>query len=328
MSFAENRYESMQYKRCGASGVELPALSLGCWNNFDGRAERGVMAGLLGKAFDLGITHFDLANNYGPPPGSSELNVGRLLAKEFKGYRDELIISTKAGYEMWDGPYGDFGSKKYLVASLDQSLQRMGLDYFDIFYHHRVDPETPLEETMGALDLIVIQGKALYAGVSNYSGAFTTEAHATLKGTGTKLLINQVPYSMLRRGIEDDLLPLVGELGIGVMAFVPLHQGILTNKYLDGIPADSRAARPEGTLQAAAVKPEVINKVRQLNQIAKQRGQSMAQMALMWVLRDERVTSALIGASRPEQIEENVAALQQADFSAEDLAKIERILAG
>ena len=328
MGFAEDRYESMQYNRCGASGVKLPAISLGCWNNFDGRAERGVMAGLLGKAFDLGITHFDLANNYGPPPGSAELNVGRLLAKEFKGYRDELIISTKAGYAMWDGPYGDFGSKKYLVASLDQSLQRMGLDYVDIFYHHRVDPETPLEETMGALDLIVKQGKALYAGVSNYSGAFMTEAQATLKAMGTKLLINQVPYSMLRRGIEEDVLPPVGELGVGVMAFVPLFQGILTNKYLDGIPADSRAARPEGTLQEGAVKPEVVDKVRQLNEIAKERGQSMAQMALMWVLRDERVTSALIGASRPEQIEENVAALQQAEFSAEGLAKIEEILAG
>ncbi len=328
MSFAENRYESMQYNRCGASGVKLPAISLGCWNNFDGRAERGAMAGLLGKAFDLGITHFDLANNYGPPPGSAELNVGRLLAKEFKGYRDELIISTKAGYAMWDGPYGDFGSKKYLVASLDQSLQRMGLDYVDIFYHHRVDPETPIEETMGALDLLVKQGKALYAGVSNYSGALTTQAHTTLKGMGTSLLINQVAYSMLRRGIEEDLLPPAGELGVGVIAFVPLFQGILTNKYLDGIPADSRAARPEGTLQEGAVKPEVVDKVRQLNEIAKERGQSMAQMALMWVLRDERVTSALIGASRPEQIEENVAALQQAEFSAEELTKIEGILAG
>ena len=230
MSFAENRYESMQYNRCGASGVKLPAISLGCWNNFDGRAERGAMAGLLGKAFDLGITHFDLANNYGPPPGSAELNVGRLLAKEFKGYRDELIISTKAGYAMWDGPYGDFGSKKYLVASLDQSLQRMGLDYVDIFYHHRVDPETPIEETMGALDLLVKQGKALYAGVSNYSGALTTQAHTTLKGMGTSLLINQVAYSMLRRGIEEDLLPPAGELGVGVIAFVPLFQGIYLNK--------------------------------------------------------------------------------------------------
>ena len=328
MSFADDRYDSMKYNRCGASGIKLPAISLGCWNNFDGRAERAAMAGLLGKAFDLGITHFDLANNYGPPAGAAELNVGRLLGKEFKSHRDELIISTKAGYGMWDGPYGDFGSKKYLVASLDQSLQRMGLDYVDIFYHHRPDPETPLEETMGALDLIVKQGKALYAGVSNYGGALTAEGHGVLKGMGTRLLINQVAYSMLRRGIEEDLLPTAGELGVGVIAFVPLFQGILTNKYLDGIPADSRAARPEGTLQEGAVKPEVVDKVRQLNEIAKERGQSMAQMALMWVLRDERVTSALIGASRPEQIEENVAALQQAEFAAEELEKIEGILAG
>ena len=328
MGFAEDRYESMRYNRCGLSGVKLPAISLGCWNNFDGRAERGAMAGLLGKAFDLGIVHFDLANNYGPPPGSAELNVGRLLAKEFKGYRDELIISTKAGFGMWDGPYGDFGSKKSLVASIDQSLQRMGLDYVDIFYHHRPDPETPLEETMGALDLIVKQGKALYAGVSNYGGALTAEAHGMLKGLGTDLLINQAAYSMLRRGVEKDLLPTAGELGVGVIAFVPLFQGILTNKYLDGIPDDSRAARPEGTLQQAAVKTEVVDKVRQLNEIAKERRQSMAQMALMWVLRDERVTSALIGASREEQIEENVATLQQAQFDAEELAKIEGILAG
>lgn len=286
------------------------------------------MAGLLAKAFDLGITHFDLANNYGPPPGSAELNVGRLLAKEFKAHRDELIISTKAGYGMWPGPYGDFGSKKYLVASLDQSLMRLGLDYVDIFYHHRPDPETPLAETMGALDQLVKQGKALYAGVSNYSGALTTEAHGMLEGMGTRLLINQVAYSMLRRGVEEDLVPAAGELGVGVIAFVPLNQGILTNKYLEGIPADSRAARPEGTLQKGAVKPEIVDKVRQLNEIAKERGQSMAQMALMWVLRDGRVTSALIGASRVEQIEENVAALAQADFSVEELAKIEGILAG
>jgi len=328
MSFAADRYGRMVYNRCGASGIKLPALSLGCWNNFDRRAERSVMAGLLGQAFDLGITHFDLANNYGPEPGAAESNVGKLLAKEFKGYRDELIISTKAGYDMWEGPYGDFGSKKYLVASLDQSLKRMGLDYVDIFYHHRPDPETPLEETMGALDLIVKQGKALYAGVSNYGGELTRQAHGTLGKMGTRLLINQVPYSMLRRGIEEDLLPVVGELEVGVLAFVPLNQGILTNKYLEGIPKDSRAARPEGTLQEGVVQSEVIGKVRQLNEMAQARGQSMAQMALSWVLRDQRVTSALIGASRPEQIAENVAALEGPGFAAEELAQIAEILGG
>jgi len=286
------------------------------------------MAGLLGQAFDLGITHFDLANNYGPEPGAAESNVGKLLAKEFKGYRDELIVSTKAGYDMWEGPYGDFGSKKYLVASLDQSLKRMGLDYVDIFYHHRPDPETPLEETMGALDLIVKQGKALYAGVSNYGGESTRQAHGMLGKMGTRLLINQVPYSMLRRGIEEDLLPVVGELEVGVLAFVPLNQGILTNKYLEGIPKDSRAARPEGTLQEGVVQSEVIGKVRQLNEMAQARGQSMAQMALSWVLRDQRVTSALIGASRPEQIAENVAALEGPGFAAEELAQIAEILGG
>lgn len=328
MAFVDSRYDSMRYSRCGKSGLKLPAISLGCWNNFGGRAERGDMAGLLGRAFDLGITHFDLANNYGPPSGSAETNVGKLLGKEFKGYRDELIISTKAGYGMWGGPYGDFGSKKHLVASLDQSLVRMGLDYVDVFYHHRPDPETPLAETMGALDQIVRQGKALYAGVSNYGGMLTAEAHGVLRELGTPLLINQVAYSMLRRGIEEDLLPQAGELGVGVIAFVPLSQGMLTDKYLEGIPADSRAARPEGTLGEDAVKSDVVDKVRQLNEIAQERGQSMAQMALMWVLRDERVTSALIGASRVEQIEENVAALEQAEFAPEELERIEGILAG
>jgi len=328
MSFAADRYDGMIYNRCGVSGIRLPAISLGCWNNFGGRAEPREMVKLLSRAFDLGITHFDLANNYGPPPGTAELNLGKILAKEFKGYRDELIISTKAGYDMWEGPYGDFGSKKYLVASLDQSLQRMGLDYVDIFYHHRPDTETPLEETMGALDLIVKQGKALYAGVSNYGGDLTAEAHSILNSMGTRLLLNQVPYSMLRRGIEDDLLPVVGGLGVGMIAFVPLFQGILTNKYLKGIPADSRAARVEGTLEEKAVKPELVDKVRLLNEIAQARGQSMAQMALMWVLRDERVTSALIGASRVEQIEENVAALDQQGFSPDELDQIEEILTG
>ncbi len=326
MFFAEDRYQKMQYKRCGASGLKLPALSLGCWNNFDASAQSANMHALLTRAFDLGITHFDLANNYGPPPGAAEEHVGHILATSFKGYRDELIVSTKAGYEMWDGPYGDFGSKKYLLASLDQSLQRMGLDYVDIFYHHRPDPDTPLEETLGALDLIVRQGKALYVGVSNYGGELTRTAHDMLAAMGSKLLINQVPYSMLRRGIEMDLLPHAGDLGIGIMAFVPLAQGILTDKYLSGIPADSRAARPEGTLQEQMVETVVIEKVRQLNEMAQQRGQSMAQMALAWVLRDERVTSALIGASRVEQLEDNVAALEQRLFSADELEHIETIL--
>ena len=326
MFFAEDRYQKMQYKRCGASGLKLPALSLGCWNNFDASAQSANMHALLTRAFDLGITHFDLANNYGPPPGAAEEHVGHILATSFKGYRDELIVSTKAGYEMWDGPYGDFGSKKYLLASLDQSLQRMGLDYVDIFYHHRPDPDTPLEETLGALDLIVRQGKALYVGVSNYGGELTRTAHDMLAAMGSTLLINQVPYSMLRRGIEMDLLPHAGDLGIGIMAFVPLAQGILTDKYLSGIPADSRAARPEGTLQEKMVETVVIEKVRQLNEMAQQRGQSMAQMALAWVLRDERVTSALIGASRVEQLEDNVAALEQRLFSADELEHIETIL--
>lgn len=327
MTFSETRYDSMQYNRCGASGLKLPAISLGCWNNFDGGADRQNMAGLLARAFDLGITHFDLANNYGPPAGAAELNVGKILSKEFSEHRDELVISTKAGHHMWDGPYGDFGSRKSLVSSLDQSLQRMGLDYVDIYYHHRPDPETPLEETMGALDMIVRQGKALYVGVSNYGGDLTARASEILQSLGTPLLINQVPYSMLRRGIEADLLSQAGDLGVGLMAFVPLSQGILSDKYLQGIPEDSRAARAEGTLQPKAVAPEVIDKVRQLNGIAQARGQSMAQMALMWVLRNESVTSALIGASRPAQIEENVAALEQSEFSVDELARIEAILA-
>jgi len=327
MIFSETRYDSMQYNRCGASGLKLPAISLGCWNNFDGGADRQNMACLLARAFDLGITHFDLANNYGPPAGAAELNVGKILSKEFSEHRDELVISTKAGHHMWDGPYGDFGSRKSLVSSLDQSLQRMGLDYVDIYYHHRPDPETPLEETMGALDMIVRQGKALYVGVSNYGGDLTARASEILQSLGTPLLINQVPYSMLRRGIEVDLLSQAGDLGVGLMAFVPLSQGILSDKYLQGIPEDSRAARAEGTLQPKAVAPEVIDKVRQLNGIAQARGQSMAQMALMWVLRNESVTSALIGASRPAQIEENVAALEQSEFSVDELARIEAILA-
>ncbi len=328
MDFAADRYASMKYNRCGSSGLKLPAISLGCWNNFDGGMARADMAALLGRAFDLGITHFDLANNYGPPPGAAERNVGSLLAKEFSSHRDELVISTKAGYGMWDGPYGDFGSRKCLLASLDQSLQRMGLEYVDVFYHHRPDPETPLDETMGALEQIVRQGKALYAGVSNYGGELTATAHRILQAKDTPLLINQVAYSMLRRDPEQDLLPTAGQLGVGVIAFVPLNQGILTNRYLQGIPTDSRAARPEGTLREENVSTAVIDKVRQLNEIAKDRGQSMAQMALMWVMRDARVTSALIGASRVAQIEENVAALKQAEFTPEELQRIEEILAG
>lgn len=328
MAFATERYDRMRYNRCGRSGLLLPAISLGCWNNFGGFDEPGNMTRLLRRAFDLGITHFDLANNYGPPPGSAEENVGRILAADFKAHRDELIVSTKAGYSMWDGPYGDFGSKKYLVASLDQSLKRLGLDYVDIFYHHRPDPNTPLEETLAALDLVVRQGKALYAGVSNYGGAATVEACQTLAQKGTPLLINQMAYSMLRRGIEKDLLPHTQRLGVGVIAFVPLAQGLLTNKYADGIPDDSRAAREHGTLARKAVTEADVLKVRRLGEIAAARGQSTAQMALSWVLRDGRVCSALIGARTEAQLEENAAAAAAPSFSEEEISRIESVLAG
>lgn len=323
MSFAENRYDTMSYRRCGHSGLLLPAISLGGWHNFTNFDDARAM---MRRAFDLGITHFDLANNYGPPPGIAEEMVGKVLKSDFAHHRDELIISTKAGYGMWVGPYGDWGSKKYLVASLDQSLKRLGLDYVDIFYHHRPDPNTPLEETMGALDLIVRQGKALYAGVSNYSGALTREAARVAQQLGTPITIHQPKYSMLHRPIESDLLAHTGRLGIGVIAFSPLAQGLLSNKYLHGIPGDSRAAQPRTSGLQNQITPELIGKLQQLNTIATARGQSLAQLALRWALRDERVTSLVMGASRPEQIADSVAAMDGPDLSVEELAKIEEIL--
>jgi L-glyceraldehyde 3-phosphate reductase len=322
----ENRYEKMIYNRCGKSGLKLPAISLGMWHNFGGINVLENQRELVKKAFDLGITHFDLANNYGPPPGSAEENFGRILKLDFEGYRDEMIISTKAGYGMWPGPYGDWGSKKYLVSSLDQSLKRMDLDYVDIFYHHRPDPNTPLEETMAALDLIVRQGKALYVGVSNYNAEQTKEAAAILKTLGTPFIIHQPRYNMFDRWIEEDLQAVLEEEGIGSIAFVPLAQGQLTNKYLNGIPSDSRAAGPSVFLNEKDLSEEKLNKIRQLNEVANERGQSLAQMSLAWVLRGGKVTSALIGASKVSQIEENVAALNNVTFNEEELNKIEEIL--
>ncbi len=326
-SFAEDRYDRMVYRRSGRSGLLLPGVSLGCWHNFGDGDDQDVARAMLRRAFDLGITHFDLANNYGPPPGSAERNVGRILKQDFASHRDELIISSKAGYDMWPGPYGEWGSRKSLLASLDQSLKRLQLDYVDIFYSHRPDPNTPFEETMSALDQAVRQGKALYAGISSYKGADTRECHGLLNERGTALTIHQPSYSMLNRWIEGDLLDATGELGIGVICFCPLAQGLLTTKYLDGIPSDSRAASPTGSLSANQITDEVLAKVRALNAIAQERGQTLAQMALAWILRDERVTSALIGASRVSQIEENVAALENLDFTAEELDQIEVILA-
>lgn len=322
------RYDSMKYNRCGRSGLKLPAISLGLWHNFGHEDQYSNARGMLLRAFDLGITHFDLGNNYGPPPGSAEETLGSVLRSDLSPYRDELIISTKAGYLMWPGPYGEWGSRKYLVASLDQSLERMGLDYVDIFYSHRPDPETPLEETMGALDQVVRQGKALYAGISSYSPDQTREASRILKLLGTPCLIHQPVYSMLNRWIEDGLLNILGEEGIGCIAFCPLAQGLLTNKYLRGIPKDSRAANPHGALSSEAISPELLTKVKNLNDLAEERGQSLAQMALAWTVRDPRVTSALIGASSTKQIEENVKMLANADLSAEMLDKIDAILAG
>jgi L-glyceraldehyde 3-phosphate reductase len=322
----ENRYEKMIYNRCGKSGLKLPAISLGMWHNFGGINVLENQRELVKKAFDLGITHFDLANNYGPPPGSAEENFGRILKLDFEGYRDEMIISTKAGYGMWPGPYGDWGSKKYLVSSLDQSLKRMDLDYVDIFYHHRPDPNTPLEETMATLDLIVRQGKALYVGVSNYNAEQTKEAAAILKALGTPFIIHQPRYNMFDRWIEEDLQAVLEEEGIGSIAFVPLAQGQLTNKYLNGIPSDSRAAGPSVFLNEKDLSEEKLNKIRQLNEVANERGQSLAQMSLAWVLRGGKVTSALIGASKVSQIEENVAALNNVTFNEEELNKIEEIL--
>jgi L-glyceraldehyde 3-phosphate reductase len=321
-----DRYSTMKYNKTGKSGLQLPAISLGLWHNFGGVDTYENGRAMLRTAFDLGITHFDLANNYGPPPGSAEEMFGTMMKTDLAPYRDELIISSKAGYRMWDGPYGEWGSKKYLISSLDQSLKRMGLDYVDIFYSHRFDPNTPLEETMGALDQIVRQGKALYVGISSYKADQTADAIKILKQLGTPLLIHQPKYSMLDRWIEDGLQDVLTEHGVGSIAFCPLAQGLLTNKYLTGIPEESRAAKTTGALKENDVTEEKIGKIRQLSEIAAGRGQSLAQLSLAWVLREGRVTSALIGASRPSQIVENVAALSNLDFSAEELAKIEKIL--
>lgn len=322
----ESRYENMKYRRCGKSGILLPAISLGLWHNFGGINTFENSREMIKTAFDLGITHFDLANNYGPPYGTAEENFGRILEKDFKKYRDELIISTKAGYDMWPGPYGNYGSRKYLVASLDQSLKRMGLDYVDIFYHHRPDPETPIEETMTALDHIVRQGKALYVGLSNYNPEQTKEAVKILRELGTPCLIHQASYSMFNRWIENGLQDVLKEDGVGTIAFMPLQQGLLTNKYLKEIPKDSRAAGSSKFLHESDITEEKLNKVRALNEIANERGQSLAQMALAWVLRKEKVTSALIGASRPSQIIENVQAVNNLDFTETELELIENIL--
>jgi L-glyceraldehyde 3-phosphate reductase len=320
---ADDRYERMVYNRSGRSGLLLPAVSLGLWNNFGHDHPLEGQRAIVRRAFDLGITHFDLANNYGPPYGSAEENFGRLLRGDLAPYRDELVISTKAGYDMWAGPYGEWGSRKYLLASLDQSLRRMGLDYVDIFYSHRFDPETPLDETMGALDAAVRQGKALYVGISSYSAAKTREAQAILSALGTALLIHQPSYSLLNRWIEPDLLDTLEELGVGCIAFSPLAQGVLTDKYLHGIPPGARAAR-ESSLSPDVLTDDTMAKVRGLNEIAASRGQTLAQMAIAWVLRDRRMTSALVGASSVEQIETDVAALNRLDFAADELAEIDR----
>jgi L-glyceraldehyde 3-phosphate reductase len=320
---AADRYDHMRYNRSGRSGLLLPAISLGLWWNFGDDRPIDTSRAIIQRAFDLGITHFDLANNYGPPYGSAELNFGRIFRDDLKPYRDELVISTKAGYDMWPGPYGEWGSRKYLLASLDQSLHRVGLDYVDIFYSHRFDPETPLEETMGALDTAVRQGKARYVGISSYSADKTREAAAILDGLGTPLLIHQPSYSMLNRWIEPELLDALGELGVGCIVFSPLAQGMLTDKYLNGIPEGSRADRPT-SLSPALITEQALAKIRALNEIAARRGQSLAQMALAWALRDPRVTSALIGASSVAQLEMNVVALDRLDFSDDELAEIDR----
>ena len=323
---AATRYQDMTYRRCGRSGLKLPALSLGLWHNFGGVDTLENGRAILRRAFDRGITHFDLANNYGPPPGSAEENFGRILRDDFQPFRDELIISSKAGYHMWEGPYGEWGSKKYLVASLDQSLRRMGLDYVDIFYHHRPDPDTPLAETMGALDLIVRQGKALYVGISNYAPAEAAEAIRLLRELGTPCLIHQPKYSMFERAPEDGLLDLLGTEGVGCIPFSPLAQGLLTDKYLHGIPGDSRVAKGVGFLTENNLTPERLDQVRRLNEVAQHRGQSLAQLALAWLLKDERVTSVLIGASKPEQLDDSLRCLENLTFSAEELAAIAEIL--
>jgi L-glyceraldehyde 3-phosphate reductase len=319
----QNRYDVQPYRRCGASGLMLPAVSLGFWHNFGDDKPLEIQRAVARRAFDLGVTHFDLANNYGPPFGSAEINAGRILREDFGPYRDELIISTKAGWEMWPGPYGNLGSRKYLTASLDQSLKRLELDYVDIFYHHRPDPETPLEETMGALDAAVRAGKALYAGVSSYSPMHTARAAAILRELGTPLLIHQPSYSMFNRWIEPELLDVLEREGVGCIAYTALAQGLLTDRYLGGVPADSRAAQGK-SLDRSTITEEKLTRIRALNEIARERGQTLAQMALAWVLRDGRMTSTLIGASSVEQLEDNVAAVKRLDFSAGELAEIDQ----
>jgi len=322
-SAAPNRYEEMPYRRCGRSGMELPAISLGLWQNFGDDRPLATSRAIVRRAFDLGITHFDLANNYGPPYGSAERNFGRIMAEDLRPYRDELIVSTKAGYDMWPGPYGEWGSRKYLLASLDQSLQRLGLDHVDVFYSHRFDPNTPLEETMGALDTAVRRGKALYVGISSYSPQRTEQALRILRELGTPLLIHQPSYSMLNRWIEHGLLDLLGPEGVGCIVFSPLAQGMLTDKYLEGIPEDSRVVRGH-YLSRELISEENLGRIRALNAIAARRGQTLAQLALAWALRDERVTSALIGASSVDQLEQNVAALARLEFDPAELQEIDR----
>jgi L-glyceraldehyde 3-phosphate reductase len=322
------RYETMQYRRCGRSGLKLPSVSLGLWHNFGVIDDYEKCRTIVHTAFDNGITHFDLANNYGPPPGGAEQTFGKIFHQDLKPYRDEIMVSTKAGYGMWPGPYGEWGSKKYLVSSLDQSLKRMGLEYVDIFYHHRPDPETPLEETMGALDLIVRQGKALYVGISNYSAAETEKAIEVLNSLGTPLLIHQAKYSMLVRWVEEGLLEVLSKNGVGCIAFSSLAQGILTSKYLNGIPMDSRAAsaRGNGAIESNVLTEEILNKVRRLNEIAQNRGQSMAQMALAWILKDQRMTSVIIGASKSKQVTDSIQSLKNYQFTSDELNAIEGIL--
>lgn len=323
---ASSRYEKMKFRRCGKSGLDLPAISLGLWHNFGHSDDFKVGREILRTAFDLGITHFDLANNYGPPYGAAEENFGRIFKKDFLPYRDELLISSKAGWDMWPGPYGNFGSKKYLVASLNQSLKRMGLDYVDIFYHHRPDPDTPLEETMGALDLLVRQGKALYVGISQYNAADTAKASKILNELGTPCLIHQPRYNMMDRWVEDGLLNELEDSGIGSIAFSPLEQGILTDKYLNGFPEDSRAVKDGRYLKSDAITPEILDKVKALNAVAIERGQTLAQMAIAWLLKSPAITSVLVGVSKASQLYDNVKSLDNLEFSTEELKNIEAIL--
>ncbi|MGM0946755.1 MAG: L-glyceraldehyde 3-phosphate reductase [Bacteroidota bacterium] len=323
---ASDRYDQMKYRYCGNSGLQLPEISLGLWHNFGHNADFTLGRQILRRAFDLGICHFDLANNYGPPFGSAEENFGRILQKDFKTYRDELLISSKAGWDMWPGPYGNFGSRKYIIASCDQSLKRMGLDYVDVFYHHRPDPNTPIEESMGALDQLVRQGKALYVGISQYNAKDTAKAFQILKEMGTPLLIHQPRYSMLDRWVEDGLLDVLGEKGIGSIAFSPLEQGMLTNKYLGGIPEDSRAAKDGRYLKPEQINEDKLAMIKALNDIAIKRGQTLAQMAIAWLLKDPRITSVLVGVSKPEQLDDNVNAVKNTQFSSEELKAIQSII--